>query len=162
LTQNINNYVAAFHENAEAHANALLAGLALKVFHRQGDYRTNEWAAQTIAQGRVVYYNGGVSDSKGFSDSDNWGYNRNWNSGPGGSSGGGGTSSGTSSGTSRQRSTSEGWSQQRGFQVEPEVFTRLKSGGPENKKQVEAILFKSGASFQPTGRPFTGVTFRQR
>jgi hypothetical protein len=80
----------------------------------------------------------------------------------GGSSGGGGTSSGTSSGTSRQRSTSEGWSQQRGFQVEPEVFTRLKSGGPENKKQVEAILFKSGASFAPTGRPFTGVTFRQR
>ena len=162
LTQNINNYVAAFHENAEAHANALLAGLALKVFHRQGDYRTNEWAAQTIAQGRVVYYNGGASDSRGLSESDNSGYNRNWSSGPGGGSGGGGTSSGTSSGTSRQRSTSEGWSQQRGFQVEPEVFTRLKSGGPEHKKQVEAILFKSGASFTPTGRPFTGVTFRQR
>ena len=47
-----------------------------------------------------------------------------------------------------------------GFQVEPEVFTRLKSGGPEHKNQVEAILFKSGASFEPTGRPFAGVTLR--
>jgi hypothetical protein len=162
LTQNINNYIAAFHENAEAHANALLAGLALKVFHRQGDYRTNEWAAQTIAQGRVVYYNGGASESLGLSESDNRGYNRHSSSGPGGGSAGGGMNSGTSSGTSRQRSVSEGWSQQRGFQVEPEVFTRLKSGGSEHKNQVEAILFKSGASFTPTGSPFTGVTFRQR
>ena len=162
LTQNINNYFAAFHENAEAHANALLAGLALKVFHRQGDYRTNEWAAQTIAQGRVVYYNGGSSESRGVSQTDSWGRNTTWGSGPGGSSGGGGTNSGDSYGTSRQHSASEGWSQQRGFQVEPEVFTRLKSGGPQNKNHVEAILFKSGASFAPTGRPFTGVTFLQR
>jgi hypothetical protein len=162
LTQNINNYFAAFHENAEANANALLAGLALKVFHRQGDHRTNEWAAQTIAQGRVVYYNGGTSESRGFSQNDNWGYSSNWGHSPGGGSSGGSFNTGESIGTSRQHSSSEGWSQQRGYQVEPEVFTRLKSGGPQHKNQVEAILFKSGARFAPSSKPFTGVTFRQR
>ena len=109
-----------------------------------------------------MYYNGGSSESRGFSQSDNWGYSSNWSHGPGGGSGGGGFNSGESIGTSRQYSASEGWSQQRGFQVEPEVFTRLKSGGPEHKRQVEAILFKSGARFMPAGKPFTGVTFRQR
>jgi hypothetical protein len=162
LTQNINNYFAAFHENAEANANALLAGLALKIFHRQGDHRTNEWAAQTIAQGRVVYYNGGSSESRGFSQTDSWGYSSNWSHSTGGDSGGGGFNSGESVGISRQHSASEGWSQQRGFQVEPEVFTRLKSGGPEHKHRVEAVLFKSGASFAPAGKPFTNVAFRQR
>ena len=47
------------------------------------------------------------------------------------------------------------------YQVEPEAFTRLKSGGPENSNEVQAVIFKSGAQFPPTGKPFTGVTFKQ-
>jgi hypothetical protein len=48
------------------------------------------------------------------------------------------------------------------YQVQPEWFTRLKSGGKRHKYQVEAIVYKSGAAFHPSGRPFTGVTFSQR
>jgi hypothetical protein len=47
------------------------------------------------------------------------------------------------------------------YQVQPELFTRLKSGGPENRYEVQAVIFKSGAKFPPLGKPFTGVTFKQ-
>jgi hypothetical protein len=161
LSQNINNYMAAFHENAEPMANALLAGLGTKIFHRNGDYRTNEWAAETIAKGRTVYYSGGSSESRGMSQTDNWGSSSNWGSSPGGASGGGGRNSGHSSGFSRQRSQNEGWNEQMDYQVQPELFTRLKSGGPENRNEVQAVIFRSGAKYPPLGKPFTGVTFKQ-
>jgi hypothetical protein len=48
------------------------------------------------------------------------------------------------------------------FQVQPELFTRLKSGAKTHKKQVEAIVFRSGEAFATTGKPYTGVTFKQR
>jgi|Tabmets5t2r1_1033131.scaffolds.fasta_scaffold193773_1 hypothetical protein len=68
---------------------------------------------------------------------------------------------GSTRGYSRERSTNEGWSEQMEFQVQPEIFTRLKSGGPQHGNEVQAVIFKSGAQFPPTGKPFTGVTFKQ-
>ena len=71
--QSVNNYIASFQQNAEAQANALLAGLGTKIFHRNGDYITNEWAAETCAKGRAVFYSGGSSESRGMSDNQSWG-----------------------------------------------------------------------------------------
>jgi len=48
------------------------------------------------------------------------------------------------------------------FQVQPELFTRLKSGAKKHRRRVEAVVFRSGEAFSTTGRPFTGVTFMQR
>jgi hypothetical protein len=42
------------------------------------------------------------------------------------------------------------------YQVQPEVFTRLKAVG-----NIEAIVFKSGAEFPPHGLPWMGVQFKQ-
>ena len=82
-------------------------------------------------------------------------------SGPDGSSSTHNRERGGSISYSRERSTNEGWSEQMGYQVEPETFTRLKSGGPRNGNEVQAVIFKSGAAFAPAGKPFTGVTFKQ-
>jgi hypothetical protein len=161
LTQNINNYLAAFSMNAEANAYGLLAGLGTKIFHRNGDFKTNTWAADTISRAIQIRYSGGESDTTGTSDSDSWGFN--W--GTSHSSGGSGSSAGGSSGGnrgrstsfSRSRGTSENWQQQMDYQVQPETFTRLKAVG-----NVQAVVFKSGAEFPPSGLPYTGVTFRQK
>jgi hypothetical protein len=47
----------------------------------------------------------------------------------------------------------------RKFATEP--FTRLKSGGRQNRNEVQAVIFKSGTPFPPNGKPFTAVTFKQ-
>ena len=73
LSQSVNNYIASYHQNAEAQANTLLAGLGKKIFHRNGDYTTNEWAAETCAKGRAIFYRGGSSESRGMSDTQSWG-----------------------------------------------------------------------------------------
>ena len=153
--------MAVFHQNAEAMTDSLLAGLGTKIFHRNGDHRTNAWAAETCARGRTVFFSGGTTESRGMSENQSWG-----SSSGGGSSADGGSSSysrerGGSTGFSRERSTNEGWSEQMDYQVQPEIFTRLKSGGPQNRNEVQAVVFKSGAAFPPTGKPFTGVTFKQ-
>ena len=161
LTQNINNYMAGFHQNAEAATNSLLAGLGTKIFHRNGDYRTNQWAAETIARGRAVLYSGGSSESRGMSQTQSHGSSTGSSSGPDGGSTTHSRERGGSITHNRERSTNEGWSEQMEYQVEPETFTRLKSGGPQNGNEVQAVIFKSGAQLPPTGKPFTDVTFKQ-
>jgi len=65
LTQNINNYIAAFQQNAEAQAYGLLAGLGTKIFHRNGDPKTNAFAAETIAKSSVYRSSGSDAESRG-------------------------------------------------------------------------------------------------
>ena len=109
LSQNINNYHAAFAYNPEAKANALLAGLGTKIFHRNGDSRTNTWAADTIARAVQIRRSGGTSESDSMSD----GQNRGGSQGGGTqiSSGNWNRSWGTSFGTSKTRGSNEGWSE---------------------------------------------------
>jgi len=93
--------------------------------------------------------------------------NQSWGSSWGGSSGTHDSSRthnrehGGSRGFSREQSTNEGWSEQVDYQVQPELFTRLKSGGRYNRNEVQAVIFKSGMPFPPHGKPFTAVTFKQ-
>ena len=154
LIQNINNYLAAFSMNAEANAYGLLAGLGTKIFHRNGDVKTNAWAADTIAKAIQIRHSGGTSKTDSTSDgsssggsqgggmtldSGNWG--RNWN---------------RSFSTSKSRSENDNWSEQMDYQVQPEAFTRLHAIG-----NVQAIIFKSGVPFPPYGLPYTRVSFKQ-
>jgi hypothetical protein len=156
LSQNINNYYAAFGDNQEANANGLLAGLGTKIFHRNGDHKTNQWASDTISKSIQIYLSGGESDQRSSSDGTNSGY-----SSGGGHSLQGGSSSynfnrGHSTNFSRSRGVNQNWQQQIDYQVQPETFTRLKAVG-----EVQAIVFKSGAEFPPYGLPFERVAFRQ-
>ena len=156
LSQNINNYIAAFTTNPEANTDALLAGLGTKIFHRNGDQRTNSWAAETISKSIQYRYSGGENESRGFSEGQNWGSNSGYSHTVGSSGSSGGYSSGSNIGYSKNKGTSSGWQQQIDYQVQPEMFTRLAAVG-----YVQAVVFKSGAQFPPSGLPFTGVTFKQ-
>ena len=159
LTQSYSNYLASMEPmRGEAQTNALLGNLATKVFHRNGDEATNEWAAKTIGKGPVWRRQMGTNSSDGFNYGQQDGYNF--------SSGSGEWSGGAQDGTSRQRSISsgsnEGWSEQIDYLVPPALFTRLKSGGPGNQWQVQGVVFKAGKSWARTGRTYLDVTFPQR
>jgi hypothetical protein len=45
---------------------------------------------------------------------------------------------------------------------QPSVFTRLRTGGPENGGLVDGILVQSGKVFRDTGKIWRPVTFRQQ
>jgi len=47
------------------------------------------------------------------------------------------------------------------FEVQPSEFTQLRTGGPNNQWQVDAILFSNGTRFNVTDRPWMRVSFRQ-
>lgn len=57
LTQNISNYHAKLGTNGHAAALALLGNFQTKVFHANGDYVTNQYAADTLGQ-HLVYLEG--------------------------------------------------------------------------------------------------------
>jgi hypothetical protein len=159
LSQNINNIIAALGggSEGEAHAYGILAGLGTKILLRNDDYKTNTWAAETIAKAPVMRKTGGSSTSQGGtrSTSDTDGANLT----PQGGTQGRGWSD--TENRTNSASSSEGFHEEMDFQVQPELFTRLKSGGPKFRKQVQAIIFRSGETFATTGKPFTGATFMQ-
>jgi hypothetical protein len=156
LSQTVNNYFSTFSTNPEPNAYALLAGLGTKIFHRNGDFKTNQWASDTISKSIQVYLSGGESDQRSTSEGENSGH---------GSGGGHSLQGGSSSynfnrsrsfNFSRSRGENRNWQQQMDYQVQPETFTRLKAVG-----EVQAIVFKSGAEFPPHGLPFECVAFKQ-
>lgn len=51
LSQNISNYYAMMGgKNADARVDSLLGNLSTKIYHSNNDYKTNEWAANTIGK----------------------------------------------------------------------------------------------------------------
>jgi hypothetical protein len=115
LTQNLPSYFAAFNgQNAQAEVEAFVGNLQTKVLHANGDPMTNEWAAKSIGQKFQMLYGGGVSEQLGRA-AERAGINQ-----------------------------SAGGQQTLGFQVQPQEFTILRTGGEECEMQVEAIVFQAG------------------
>lgn len=165
LTQNINNlYAAMAPDHAQAHA--LLGNLGTKIFHRNSDSVTNQWAAETIGKSIIFRQSCGLSQSDSESLGASVGSQSGWSSGSGGgqeqSSVSGGSQSGMNWGRSTSSSYNWGWQETVDYPIQPSAFTRLKGGGKENRYQVQGIVFKAGRRFRRTGQTFIDVTFRQR
>lgn len=167
LTQTISNFYAVMGGAGPRDSTAaFLANFVTKVFHRNDDTNTNEFASQLI--GRELQLRGSHSkgfnsgegyssgdvlgDSHGFSSADhsssfNRSHNRNRNSGMSASSG---------------FSSNETQSEQMDVAIEPNLFTRLANGRKENRFLVDAILFQGGRQFQASGgRPYLKTQFFQ-
>lgn len=115
LTQNFPSYLSVFGgANSRAEVEAFVGNLQTKIFHANGDPTTNNWAADSIGRTRQTHYSGGVSEQLGKS------------------AGAGGVSQ------------SAGGSQTVDFLVHPQEFTLLRTGGEENKMQVDGIIFQGG------------------
>jgi hypothetical protein len=138
LSQNVNNFYAVLggEEAGKAKAKSLFGNLKFKVFHSNGDSETNTFGAETIGRRPRFMVNANL----------NYQANDIFTS----MAGGGPVNS------------SAGVSEQMQFEVEPSVFTALRTGGPQNKFLVDAIVFFDGMTFKATGRQWRPVTFRQK
>ena len=136
LTQNVSNVYAALGggEKGRAEADSLFGNLCTKVLHANGDPTTNEWAATLIGRTRQCLASGNTTQPA------------DWVShalGLGGSA-----------------QSSGGFSEAFEFELQPAVFTRLRSGGVSAEGWIDAIVVRSGRRFSD-GRIWKRVTFRQ-
>ena len=73
LTQNLPNFLDAYGRDGKHKVDTLLGNHATKIFHRNGDPATNEWAAKVIAK-EIAYQHslsasGGTQSASGFNSS---------------------------------------------------------------------------------------------
>lgn len=73
LTQNLPNFLDAYGRDGKHKVDTLLGNHATKIFHRNGDPTTNEWASKVIAKETTYRHSlsssGSVSSSQGFNAS---------------------------------------------------------------------------------------------
>ncbi len=141
ISQNLPNYYSALGGAKGEHAaNSILGNLSTHIYHANGDSFTNEYAAKRIAQTWQMRQgsNRGASSNMTQSGRDP-----------------------TDTVTSINYSDNQGssLSEQLSFQVLPQEFTMLRTGGPRNHFEVDAILFKPGRVFRTTGTNYCRVTF---
>ena len=137
LTQNISNLLAGFGgDNARALTDSLLGNLTTKIAHLNSDPVTNEWFASVIGRSRQFFMNMNSSFQPAASS--------------------------LMASYDEDVQSSSGMSEQMEFEVQPRRFTSLRSGGPQNGFEVDAIVYQGGRVFEETGKAWLPVTFDQR
>jgi type IV secretory pathway TraG/TraD family ATPase VirD4 len=137
LSQNISSFYAAMGgEKSEALVDALFGNLNTRIFHANGDHKTNKWMAETIGQTRVLVASANTSHDPTDSVSAMFGI-----------------------GPSR---TSSGVSEVFQYEVQPSVCMKFRAGGPANKFLVDSIIVSGNSCFHATGRPYLFCTFSQK
>jgi hypothetical protein len=142
LTQNVSNVYAALggQEKGRAEAASLFANLNTKVLLANGDPVTNEWAASLIGRSRQYMASGNSSRS----NEDSWASVLGLDA------------------LAQPTNTSAGFSEVFEHEVQPGAFTQLRTGGPANDWEVDAIVFQNGRRFRASGKTWLPVTFEQK
>ena len=148
ITQDLPSYYANIGgDNPEKTADSLLAKFQTRIFHANTDTITNQQAADMC--GKITKYQ--MSQTQG----------------DGRSTGGSGTINDemNNTGGSRGRSTNRNQtvSTYEDFAFPPDYFAHgLRTGGRENKLNVDAIVVRNGANFASTGKHYMKATFSQK
>jgi hypothetical protein len=100
--------------------------------HSSGSAETNTWMADTI--GKVVV------ERRGHQEGTNWNFGPQFQHG---------------------RNEGHNYNQQKDYDCDPRLFTRLLRGGVENKLKVECILWRNGDKFHWNKRRWLPTAFRQ-
>jgi hypothetical protein len=146
LTQNLPNVYSALggHQKAQHQADSILGNLSTHIYHCNGDAVTNEYAARRIAQ--IWQLKTGA----------NQGYSSNM------SQSGGSLNADTATTANYSDNSGTSVSEQLAYQVLPQEFSVLRTGGPHNNLLVDGIIHKPGRFWRATGANYMRVTFKQR
>lgn len=131
LTQNISNYHARLGQDAKSQVDALLGLFQTKIFHANGDYATNQYAADLIGQKWTTTGSWSVQSGSGSRDD------------------------------ASHTSSSYGQSESVQYKVLPTQFAALRKGGPANENQVEAVVFQGGRMWRASDDTYICVVFPQ-
>jgi type IV secretory pathway TraG/TraD family ATPase VirD4 len=137
LSQNISNFYAALggNEKARVETDSLVGNLNTKILHANGDAVSNEWASRMIGRCRQFFMNSEQQPDNEMA------YLLGFNQ-PG--------------------QNSAGLSEQYEFEVQPSVFTTLRTGGLQHRGLIDAIVFQNGKRFGASGRTWLQTTFKQQ
>lgn len=142
LTQNVNNFYAALSgtEKARAETDSIFGNLNTKLLHASGDPVTNEWMSRVVGRSLQVRMNG----NSNYSADDQWTamLGLDWFGHIG--------------------NTSAGFTETLEPEIEPQAFTRLRTGGPAHGWIVDGIVFQNGRVFKSSGRTWLKTSFRQK
>lgn len=138
LSQSTANFEAALgsSQKGKAETTSLFGNLTTKIFHCNADPTTNEWASSLIGRTLQQF----MSSNSSFAPADV--IPPFFDSG-------------------RSGQSSAGFSESYEYELQPNAFSGLRSGGHENQGVVEAIVFLNGKAFRATGRTWLKTNFLQ-
>jgi hypothetical protein len=137
LTQNLNNYLAAYTgESGEADAKSLLGNLTTHVVHALGDSDTAEFIADLIGRTKQMFSSGNIAYAPYHPVDDLLGHNNGQVSG--------------------------GYSESFEYDVQPAELGRMRTGGRVNNYRVEGLVWRGGRAFRSTGKAYLWTSFNQR
>lgn len=180
LSQNLPSYMARVTPDQRDSIEGLVGKFGTQIFCNNACPKTNQYASSLIGRGiqwrsnqsrsegsnRSTGMNEGSGTNIGEStgggtSSSGFGNQSSWNSNSSGSSGSS-ENHGINVGRGTNESRTVGGSEAMDAIIEPNEFSRLKTGGPANDNKVTAIWVKAGASFVDGFTPNAlRVTFRQ-
>lgn len=137
LTQNLNNYLAAYGgESGEAQAKSLLGNLTTQVVHALADSDTATYIADLIGRRKQFLTNGSVQHAPYHPIDDFLGDT----AGP----------------------VTGGYSESFEYELQPAELCRMRTGGPANRFLVDALVWRGGQPFPSTNRSFLWTSFPQK
>jgi len=144
ITQDIPTYFSYIGDHDTAHA--LLNKFGTRIFHATTDKETATYAAEVI--GKTDRYNQTISQSTGQNT-------------------GGGTQVGEehgsgSSGFGVNQGWQTGYTTYQDYDIKPQDFGLLRTGGPANRLIVEGIVIINGRQFRSSGKNRIKVEFHQK
>jgi hypothetical protein len=131
-------------KGGEHKADALLGNLTTKIWHSNADRVTNQYAADTIAQTWQLKRSANQGSSSNMTQS------------------AGDLTRDTTTNVNLSENSGSSTQEQMAFQIEPQQFTALRTGGPRNGLEVDGIVFKPGREWNATGKNFMRVIFKQK
>jgi type IV secretory pathway TraG/TraD family ATPase VirD4 len=138
MTQNVSNFYAVMSggDKSKALVDSLFGTLNTKIFHCNGDSVTNQWMSEQIGRSLQLVCNSNISHQSSSLLSSGMGFS--------------------------PANITAGVSQIYEYEIQPATATTLRTGGPANRWEVDAIVFGAGMCFHATGRPYLFATFRQK
>jgi type IV secretory pathway TraG/TraD family ATPase VirD4 len=146
ITQDLPSFYAQLGRDARDVADSIISKFGTRIFHANTCRQTNLFAADTI--GKMVKHNTSKTTSTGRNTGGS--LNQNEYSGSAGA------------GDGRNQSRSDAITTYQDYVIPPEYFAKqLRTGGPKNKKKVDAIIVRNGKNYRETGAHWLKAEFSQ-
>lgn len=156
LSQNL----PAFYEriggrNPQHTAESYLANFGTKIFHANTCVTTNEFAAKLVGKKLMRRKSWGANEGLGDSEGKNINYDHQHpvialKAG-----------TGKNRNTNRNQGRGETVTEQMDFIIQPGEFADLRTGGPQYRRKVDAVMVGGGRTFRSTGHGYTRLIFTQ-
>lgn len=146
ITQDIPTFYAQLGHQQRDVADSIIGKFGTRLFYANTSRQTNQQAADLI--GKTQKYNRSKTTSKGLNSGGSLNQSE-WVNGAG-------------AGDGRNQTRTQSISSYEDYIFPPEFFAKgLRTGGPKNRKRVDAIIIRSGATFNETGAHWIKAEFHQ-